>query len=373
MLGCQRRPMPLPDTGLSARAALEAAILPALLRPPCLVSFSGGRDSSAVLAVATSLARREGLDLPVPATNVFPDAIGADEADWQSLVVSHLGLQEWLRIEYAEELDVLGPYARRIMRRHGLLLPCNVHFHVPLLDAATGGSLLTGAGGDEVFSAARYARPTFDRGVIASAAQLGSLGLARAPQTVRRAVARRRQTPVLPWLRADAQRAVTEQIAAVSVSEPRTVTERLAWWRGLRYLGDGKRGLSLAADDADALLVHPFLEPQFWASVGRVAGPTGFANRTHGMVSLFADLLPDALLRRGTKAHFDQALWTSVARRFARDWDGRGVPSELVDVDALYRHWNGPNPSAQSFTLLQSAWLAGAGHRLQESVDGLLV
>ena len=32
-----------------------------LQRGPCLVSFSGGRDSSAVLAVATAVARREGL------------------------------------------------------------------------------------------------------------------------------------------------------------------------------------------------------------------------------------------------------------------------------------------------------------------------
>ena len=44
--------------------ALEAAVRPALERSPCVVSFSGGRDSSAVLAVATQVARREGLPLP---------------------------------------------------------------------------------------------------------------------------------------------------------------------------------------------------------------------------------------------------------------------------------------------------------------------
>ena len=56
----------------SPRAALEAVVLRALLRPPCLVSFSGGRDSSLVLAIASDVARRHGLPLPVPATNRFP-------------------------------------------------------------------------------------------------------------------------------------------------------------------------------------------------------------------------------------------------------------------------------------------------------------
>src|SRR5215210_5370570 len=43
------------------RGALERAILPGLLRPPCLVGFSGGRGSSVVLALAVDVARREGL------------------------------------------------------------------------------------------------------------------------------------------------------------------------------------------------------------------------------------------------------------------------------------------------------------------------
>ena len=82
---------------MSPREALERAILPALLRPPCLVSFSGGRDSAAVLAVATALARREGLPAPIPATNVFPAADDSDETAWQELIVRHLGLSEWVR------------------------------------------------------------------------------------------------------------------------------------------------------------------------------------------------------------------------------------------------------------------------------------
>jgi hypothetical protein len=75
---------PLVDEGprRTPAEAIEAVLRPALERAPCLVSFSGGRDSSAVLASATDLARREGLPLPIPATNRFPDAPGSDEAVW---------------------------------------------------------------------------------------------------------------------------------------------------------------------------------------------------------------------------------------------------------------------------------------------------
>ncbi|HET8757872.1 MAG TPA: asparagine synthase-related protein, partial [Solirubrobacteraceae bacterium] len=139
-------------------SALEAAVLPALRRPPCLVSFSGGRDSSAVLAVAARVARREGLADPVPVTIRALGAPAADEARWQELVVAHLGLDDWSRLTFADELDVVGPVAAGVLRRHGLLWPFNAHFHVPMLDAARGGALLTGIGGDELFGAATSPR-----------------------------------------------------------------------------------------------------------------------------------------------------------------------------------------------------------------------
>src|SRR3954463_11820790 len=45
----------------SPQDAMAAALGAALARPPCLISFSGGRDSSAMLAMAANIARREGL------------------------------------------------------------------------------------------------------------------------------------------------------------------------------------------------------------------------------------------------------------------------------------------------------------------------
>ena len=86
---------------------------PALVDGPCYVTFSGGRDSSAVLAAATALARREGHALPIPVTRVYPDLPDTDESDWQRAVVDHLGLTEWVRLELRDgESDLLGAAAR---------------------------------------------------------------------------------------------------------------------------------------------------------------------------------------------------------------------------------------------------------------------
>src|SRR3954453_21831281 len=74
---------PAASAGVTPREALEEVVGEALARPPCLVGFSGGRDSSAILALATYVARREGLPLPVPATYVFPGIRKADESSWQ--------------------------------------------------------------------------------------------------------------------------------------------------------------------------------------------------------------------------------------------------------------------------------------------------
>jgi asparagine synthase (glutamine-hydrolysing) len=59
---------------------LERVVVPALRRPPCLVSFSGGHDSSLVLAAAARAARRERLPAPIPVTWRVRDAPAAEES-----------------------------------------------------------------------------------------------------------------------------------------------------------------------------------------------------------------------------------------------------------------------------------------------------
>ena len=350
--GAPARVVPLPAPELGAREALERAMLAALSRPPCLVSFSGGRDSSAVLAAAAALARREGLPAPVPATLRAPGAARADETAWQERVVAHVGLADWERVEVHDELDAIGPYAARVLRRHGLLWPCNIHFHLPLLDRARGGSLLTGIGGDELFSAA--ARPTRRRRAFGWA-----------PPPLRRAVLARHEPVDFPWLTASARRAATTARAAEAASEPRGVRARMAWLRGLRYLELALDAIGLVAADADVRLAHPLIDRSLWAAA---AAHGGFADRTAGMEALFGDLLPSNVLARRSKAGFDSVFFNRRSRAFAQAWDGTGAPAE-VDAEALRAHWLGEAPAAQTFTLLQSLWLAR--DRVQQPLGAL--
>lgn len=344
------------------RDALERAILPALLRPPCLVSFSGGRDSAAVLAVATSLARREGLPDPIPATNVFAPEQDADESSWQELLVDRLGLANWIRIEHTDELDLIGPYAQRVLGAHGLVWPANVHFHLPLLEAAGGGALLTGIGGDELYTATRRLRvgAVLYRAVRPRPRDALRLAFAFAPRRLRKSVIARRATLDAPWLRPSARRLVIDSLASEAAEEPRRLRERLVWWQQFRYLKVGTASLGLIARDTDTLILHPLLSPALWEAVAIAAGPHGFADRTEGVRRLFGDLLPPALVERKAKTSFDKVFWTDRARVFARRWDGSGVPVEWVDTRELARHWARSNPSVPSSFLLQAAWLASA-------------
>jgi asparagine synthase len=335
--GAPRRVTPLaPGDGL------EAAILPALQPGPCVISFSGGRDSSAVLAAAATLARREGLPAPVAATLRAPGAAAADEARWQERVIEHVGVQDWIRIDVHDELDVIGPYATRLLRAHGLLWPCNVHFHLPLLDLARGGSLLTGIGGDELFSAA--AATTWRRNVWGFA-----------PPPLRRAVLARRAPVAFDWLTPAGRRAATAAGAAEAAAEPRGVRARMAWLRGLRYLELALGAIATVAEDAEVQLAHPLLESGLWSDV---AARGGFTDRTAGMTGLFGHLLPPDVLARRSKAHFDEVFFHRHSQAFVRAWDGTGAPEGLIDAEALRAHWLAGAPAAQTFTLLQALWLA---------------
>jgi asparagine synthetase B (glutamine-hydrolysing) len=372
--------LPSVPSGLTPLRALEEAILPALCRPPCLVSFSGGRDSSAVLAVAVALARREGLADPIPATNRFPDLPASAETLWQERVVDHLGLSDWVRLEFTDELDAVGPYARRAMRRHGILWPFNAHFHVPLFEAAAGGSLLTGVGGDQLFMAA--CPPRAYTVLTAQAAprprDLLTVGLAVAPRPLRRAVHRRRTTVPFGWLTPDARRALAHAIAEAEAREPVRPRARLRFWQGLRSMRIGTAALATLGRDEDVLVAHPLSAPEVAAAIARAA-PRGFRGRTEGMQALFAGHLPRDVLARSSKAAFDEAFFHRHGREFAASWDGEGLPEDVVDVAALRREWRSGAPAAQSLSLLQVAWLAretradGSGGELgQEPLGGLL-
>ena len=255
VFGTAPRPAPAPENvPKDPLTAFAEALLPTLTRGPCFVSFSGGRDSSAVLAAAASAARREGLPLPVPVTNVFPDATRSSEAEWQELIVGHLGLEDWIRLELRDELDCVGPLAKGILERHGLLWPFNAHFHAPLLEVAQGGTLLTGIGGDELFGTSHWARAA---AVLSGATRPSPRDVARAlvalaPYPARRAVVRRRYPgdSHLAWLTDRANRELRRRSADDLASEPLRWSDRWRWWYERRETEIGSRSLELIAKDS---------------------------------------------------------------------------------------------------------------------------
>jgi Asparagine synthase len=363
VFGTIRGPYAVPsaDPGVSPLEALERACLAALRRAPCIVSFSGGVDSSLVLAAAARVARREGLPLPIPATNVFPRVPDTDESDWQELVVRHIGLTDWLRLRLTDELDVLGPLATRGLERHGLLWPFNAHFHAPLLEAARGGSLLTGIGGDELFGVPRFGR-AFDvltRRARPRPRDLLRVALYASPPPLRRALLARRMPAELPWLRPAAHREFARMWAAHESAEPARLAPRAARLQATRAFRIGSCSLDLLARDAGAAISHPLASPAFAMAVAEAAPARGFAWRGEAMRSLFGDILPERLAARQTKVCFDGAFWGPASRSFAASWDGTGVDPAVVDVERVRRLWAEPLPDSHTYLLLQAAWLAG--------------
>lgn len=345
------------------RQALEHVIAAALRRPPCGVAFSGGRDSSAVLAVATHVARREGLADPVPITKVFPDVIESEESEWQETVLRHLGLRDWQRVVLTDELDLVGPSAAAHLLAHGVVWPPTVHGDAPVTDLVRGGSLLDGEGGDEVLGVAAHR--------VAPATHL-----VRAPRPIRRqritaALLAVSPAPVrthwirnqiraqdIPWLRPGARDALasamqqTERDAPLSfAASVRAVPRR----RSQVIMSQNRRAL---ARRHDVDISSPLLHPEFVHALARDGGVLGPIDRTAALRALVPDLLPDAVLTRSTKALFGGVFWADHTRAFVEGWTGEGLDDELVVVDELRRLWQSDRHNALTSALLQSAWLA---------------
>ena len=361
-----RRPAFGRRSPLTPLAALERALIPALTRAPCVLSFSGGRDSSALLAVAVRVARREGLPEPIPATLRFPEASDTDEDDWQEEVVRRLGCGDWTRLEFTDELDLVGPVARRVMASEGLPYPYNLHLLMPLMEVGRGGSFVTGMGGDQaLFSAgrpldvlARRATPVPRDGVRIAAAA--------APQALRRIALRRRVGLHFPWMSEAGNERLARGWLGEETRQPLRWNARLReMWRS-RFMQLTVERIASLARHADAKAFHPFVDRGFLAALAAEAGATGFTDRSAAMAALFADDLPERVVRRGTKASFNDVLWNRHAQRFAEDLTAERLGpllrtlevDDIVDPDALSEHWQAPAPLANSFLLFQACWLA---------------
>lgn len=365
-LGLHGSTKPDPSTGTplgSPRAALEAEIASELRRGPVFVSFSGGRDSSAVLATAVSVARRHDLETPRPIILRYPGNAEADETAWQDLVLDHLGITDPLIIDVTHRMTYLGPHVQGNLERRGLIMPAALQLDHPVLRVAAGATLLTGEGGDEILGQRRIT-----------------------PWTLLLRLRRRPQRSLLRWAAAESQpaglrarRGEHDLLAHMTWLTPEAISrgrrllleeERkrpLHWGRETMMIGSSRISEVLAhnyqviADQVGTRVVHPLLASSFVLSLASAAGRWGYAGRTALMRVLFSDLLPDAILARDTKASFGGVRWGETEREFARDWDGCGLPAELIDAEAIRAEWLSAHPSGASVPALHAAWLHSRG------------
>jgi len=354
----------------SPRRALELVVLKALERPPCIIDFSGGRDSSLVLAVATHVARREGLPLPVPRTNRFPLDPASNEDEWQELVIRHLGLEDWEVCRLTGELDIIGERARAFLLKYGLLVPERLYVNTASMELAKGGSYLTGEGGDEVLAPrrARFAQAVarFPKAVVRAHA-LGGVARNLAPWPIRLFLLwteNRTGEQITPWLTPEAKRWWDRELARYQAREPISWRAFLRWHLRRRVPRAIAQNLNLIAGDYDVMHLQPLLDRTFIASLARCGGACGFYTRTEVMKFLADDLLPPELLARETKPGYNTAYFTDIAREFVQSWDGSGLDEDLVDPEVLRSEMLKPVPNAAGFALVQSAWLAQQGHSL---------
>lgn len=344
-------------------SALERALLPAVSKAPCYVAFSGGRDSSVLLALATRVARREGFDDPIPLTMRFRDVPEGEESAWQVDVVGHLKLENWKVVRQAGDIDLVGAEWRRCLAQNGLQWPSAAHGLLPLQRAARGGAFVHGDGGDQVLAGWSRAAIT---DAIARRRRFrlrDTRGLIRAyaPTRARRAIETRRALTPAPWLVPAARRVWAAHQGRAHAAEPRTWPEFLRWTRRERATFLMLETLARQTGNAGAELFTPFWDAVFLRSLGLWGGRFGEGSRTRLMAALFADLLPEHILRRSTKAHFTRAFFNEPARRFAREWNGPVPEPAVVRHEPLKAAWLSELPPNTSAVLLQASWLLTNG------------
>lgn len=361
-LGGRARPWPpLAKAGPDPLGAIAAAIESTLEDGPPAVAFSGGRDSSLLLAVAALVCRRAAVGPPLPITLCMPGALAeADEREWQKRVLEHLEIPHWRRIEITGELDLIGPYARRHLVRDGLLFPANAHSVVPMLEVAGQRCLIVGAGGDELLSPQQWGsvHDLFGRRRSPQRRDVVRLSAATIPRPVR-GLARRSWTAQLntiEWLRPAAR-------SRLSFSVRKGFEEPVGWRVAIRDAAARRdvvlplRSMQRLAHATGQTVLAPLLEPGFVGALARAGGRCGWGTRTATMNALAGDLLPPEVIGRSSKASFNRVFFGEESRAFAATWSGRGLDETLVDPEALRREWLSEVPDFRTALLLQSAWL----------------
>jgi len=284
-------------------------------------------------------------------------------------VLDHLAVGDRVVVEASKDLDFVGPVATAELERRGVLFPANSHSLAPLVEQASGGSLLVGLGGDELLGGHRWTtlNDALARRRRPRARDAVRLALAALPAGLRRLVLARRSSFEPPeWLTSTA----AERLRALEsrgTIEPVRFDCAVRWAARQRITVVAAESLTTLSEAADVNVSAPLLDPRFIAALARAGGARGFGGRAATMRALAGAALPDAILAGGDKALFNATFFGEVTRRFARDWSGRGVDTELVDTEALRRAWLEEDPDFRSALLLQIAWLHDHGEEQRES------
>ena len=353
------RQLPRVPPTLTPLTAIEDVLRPCLADPPCAVAFSGGRDSSALLAVATRLARREGFADPLPAT-VHSAFAENDEAEWQELVIRHIGLKEWHRIEIEHELEIVGDVAAAALRRRGVAYPFNAHYVPYAVTGTAARSLVFGLDGDGLLGEYLWMgfKEVLTRERRPTRMDIDRVLLAAAPRAARQMWAARRLPVEVPWLRDAARRTVAQTLQRQAFAEPVSWPHRLAW-----YARDPGVGAAFEAvtDDLAHLGVRgcaPFWDARVIAAMARDGGLLGYGSRTRAMRAIFGEILPDRVNARPGKASFEDVFWGPKTKDFIAAWDGTGLDEALIDPGVLRRCWRARHWPGWTALPLQAAWLA---------------
>jgi hypothetical protein len=359
VVGQGQGPRFVADPRIGPLGVLRQRAASLLASPPCVVAFSGGRDSSALLAFLIDVARREGLPEPIAVTARWDEDEASDESVWQEEVAATVGVREWEVIRPGTDLDLLGEQATTALTDLGLMWPAPAYALRPMIRLAAGGSFVTGEGGDEAFGLWPYGRlwSTVRSGRIPRTWDVRALALGLAPRALRRRRWQHNLPPYQTWLRPDALRHMGEALADDQADDP------LSWGR-YQGVSRRRRAMDLTVRTLEGLCalegsryVGPFLDERFLAALAAWGGPLGRGDRTEVMTSLFEGVLPGPILARVSKASFGGVLWGPASRQFAEEWDGTGLAGELVDTDALRSAWRAPVPVYGSALPLQAAWL----------------
>ncbi len=280
----------------------------------------------------------------------FPGAPDTEETEWQELVLEHLDVVNTEALELHHELDVLGPAATYALRTHGLLWPSNAYMHRPICEVARGGTVLTGAGGDELF------------GTSAPRRGPRQLAVGCLPRRARQTIWLRRHAPgSYGWLTGAGRNRVYRALAREEIGCPYRWDGALRYWYESRAYGASVGSLALIGSDFDVEIVSPLTDPQVLAELTVAGGRRGFPSRTDAMHWLCGDLLPERAISRPTKASFSGAVWGPAVRDFVAGWDGSGVDPISVDIQLLKREVNRDAPDFRTTLLLQLAWLHSVG------------